>query len=114
MTTPEDEGGMCLRCGEMYFGEDHDQHQHKLNLKSGTVFKFTEKGLTVTAKILQANGDNFREDYPAHYMCEIQKVEQDGEDRTEEMLEKAFNGEKTRGIPLNQVCDIEDFEVVSK
>jgi len=110
--TTEDEGSMCSRCGSTNFGEAHEEHIKKHNLKSGQVFKFTEGGLTVKAEIVEVNGDDHREDYPAHYMCEIQKVEQDGEERTEEMLEKAFNGEKTRGIPLKQMCEL-DIEVVA-
>lgn len=110
--TTENKGGMCLRCGDIKFGEAHKEHQRKLNLKSGQVFKFTEKGLTVTAEVLKKNGDNHRENYPAHYMCEIKKVETNGEDRTEEMIDKAFNGEKTRGIPLEKICEL-DIQVVA-
>lgn len=107
MTTEDDKGSMCLRCGKINFGKAHREHVKKHNLKSGQTFKFQEGGLTVKAEILSVNGDDYREDYPAHYMCEIQKVAKDGEDRTQEMLEKAFNGERTRGIPLKQMCDLE-------
>ena len=60
-------------------------------------------------EVLEDNTSPFRLEGNStpHYMCRIHKVTVDGEDKTEEYLEKAFNGEKTRGIPTSKVQESE-------
>jgi len=64
-------------------------------------------------EILEDNTNPFRleGDPRPHYMCEILQVTVDGEDVTQEFLEKSFDGESTRGIPAEKLEDMEIEEV---
>lgn len=84
-----------------------------MRLEEGQTYIWTksppEGTMKTTFKVLEDNTNPFRlEGHPSpHYMCRIQKVEIDGEDRTDEYIEKAFDGERTRGIPSVNVEDMD-------
>ena len=54
---------------------------------------------TVTAEVLGPT----EEDRPDGWMFRIEKVEHDGQDKTEKWLEKAFDGERIRGAPMEKL-----------
>lgn len=115
MSRTEADGGMCLHCGEINSDEDLDKHLEKLNLEKGDRFRFTEKVpegmMTVTSKVRHKVGMKDADEHPPHYQVTIQKATVDGEDKTEEYLEKAFDGNRKRGIPLEKICNTE-IEVI--
>jgi hypothetical protein len=53
-------------------------------------------------------------DKPPHYWCTINKITVDGEDKTDEYIQKAFSGERERGIPLNKVEEMKDLQEVEQ
>lgn len=65
-----------------------------------------QKGkMTVTAEVL---GDT-AEDQPDGIMFHIEEITRNGEEATEELLQKAFDGERTRGAPYEKLEEMDEI-----
>jgi len=67
-----------------------------------------EGKMDVFAQVLERTED----DRPDGWMMHIKIIAVDGKDVTEEYLEKAFGGEKIRGIPDEKLKNSEELEVI--
>lgn len=111
MTETEHDGGMCLRCGAVNFGENLEEHRKLHFLEEGDKIRVTLEtsggGDIVALARVEEEGEYG--EYGEAYMCEFLKITQNGKDRTEDYIDAI--GRK-RGIPHSNMD--ENVEIVTE
>jgi len=86
---------------------------HSDGLNEGDTVKIeipaADGDMTITAEVLERRKAD--EEHPSGRYFKIKQIKVKGEDRTQEYLEKAFNGEQVRGMP-DQKLEQADIEVI--
>lgn len=107
MTQDEDVGQLCVKCGDMFFGDRHTKHIKLHNLEIGDKIKVTFKQDPECVAIAKKVDDLNDEDVQ---MFKLIEITHDGEDVTESYTEKIGD---TRGIPHSDIGELmDDIEIL--
>lgn len=85
-----------------------------MKLEKGETYIWTHSvgtdTLKTTFKVLEDYSKEGSDSRPPHYMCEFIKIRMNGKEVTESYLEKSFSGERTRGLPVEKIEEMDSLK----